>query len=135
MSELGQPVVANAADQIRRLLTTHPVYRRQWQQYARRMRQFEISYAGVAQVVALYLWDQGLRPENQMDLPRQLRHRISRALQGEKLTAETVTWITEAFSFETGDAHVVWQAFFENGTTASTSTPCSYCNAGGGSVR
>jgi len=129
MADTPQPPgVARAGQLLRNLLTSRTAYRRRWQQHARRMRQAEVSYAGVSQVVALYLWDQGLKPDTDTDLPRRLRDRVSRALQGEQLTYETLTWITEAFDFNAADSHDVWCAFSgsghpEDGITFTLSNP------------
>jgi hypothetical protein len=103
--------VVAAAEQLRELLTTHPAYRRRWMAHAHRMRTSEINYAAVSQVVALYLWDHGLKADADRDLPRKLRDRVRQALRGEQLTYETLTWLIEAFEFNTDDTHKVWGAF------------------------
>lgn len=103
--------VAAAAEHLRELLMLRPTYRRRWAAHAKRMRTSEISYAAVCQIVALYLWDQGIKPDTEQDLPRKLRDRIRQALRGEALTHETLTWLIEAFQFATADAHRVWDAF------------------------
>jgi len=103
--------VASAAAQLRELLASHPVYRQRWRAHARRMRTNEINYAAVSQVVALYLWDHGLKADTDRDLPRKLRDRVRQALRGELLSYETLTWLIEAFEFDTNDRHMVWNAF------------------------
>jgi len=75
------------------------------------MRTSEINYAAVTQVVALYLWDHGLKTDTDRDLPRKLRDRVRQALRGEQLTYETLTWLIEAFEFSMDDTHKVWDAF------------------------
>jgi hypothetical protein len=100
-----------AAAHLRRLLTSVSDYRRQWMRYTRRMRTSEINYAAVSQVVALYLWDRGVREESERDLPRKLRDRIRQALRGELLSHETLTWLIEAFGMDESDTHAVWDAF------------------------
>ncbi len=111
------PGVARAGELLCDLLASRPAYRRQWQQHAHRMRQAEISYAAVSQVLALYLWDRGIKRDADKDLPRRLRDRVSRALQSEQLTYETLTWFTEAFDFDPEDRHDVWRAFSGGGPT------------------
>ncbi|MEC3978164.1 hypothetical protein [Amycolatopsis sp. H20-H5] len=112
MSDNASPAgLAAASEQLRRLLGSDLDYRRRWLVHAQRMRTTEINYAAVSQVVALYLWDQGLKSDTDTDLPRKLRDRIRQALRGELLTYETLTWITQAFGFAREDASQVWDAF------------------------
>ncbi|WP_280448619.1 hypothetical protein [Nocardia brasiliensis] len=100
-----------AAEVLRELLLSRPEYKRRWMAHVRRLRTNEVSYAAVSQVVALYLWDQGIVSDSDTDLPRRLRDRIRHALRGEQLSYETLNWLIEAFSFSVADAHAIWDAY------------------------
>ena len=91
------------------LLLTNAKYRRNWQRFAKRESRSELTQAAVAQVIALYLWEAGVREETETDLPRALRDRVRRALAG-KLTAETLTWFVDAFDMSTEDEERLWRA-------------------------
>ncbi|MDO0924110.1 hypothetical protein QQY24_01195 [Streptomyces sp. TG1A-8] len=103
--------VAAAGRCLRVLLTERREYRRRWLAYTRRRRGDEVSYSGVSQVVALHLWENGLRSDTDRELPRKLRDRVRQALRGEQLTHETITWLTESFDFSPEDVTEVWDAF------------------------
>ncbi|MCP2245730.1 hypothetical protein [Lentzea aerocolonigenes] len=103
--------VAAAAKELRELLMSRPEYRRKWMRYSQRTRPDRISYAGVSQVLALYLWEQGVKRETDVELPRQLRDTVRMALLGEKLTHRTLGWLIEAFDFQESDTHKVWSLF------------------------
>jgi hypothetical protein len=75
------------------------------------MRSSDVSIAAVSQVIALHLWDTSERPETETDLPRQLRHKVRRALQGEELTGETLTWFITAFEMSDRDDQQLWANF------------------------
>ncbi|MFJ6211785.1 hypothetical protein ACIQGZ_00305 [Streptomyces sp. NPDC092296] len=109
MSDPVPSGVAAAASRLRALLTS--TYQRRWLAHSRRMRGDGLSYAAVSQVVALHLWESGLRTDTDRDLPRKLRDRIRQALRGEQLTQETIGWLVEAFDFTEDDARSVWDAF------------------------
>jgi len=89
-----------------------PTYRRSWQRFVSRQSAPEgLSQAAVSQVLALHLWESGERAETDTDLPRTLRHRVRRALSGEKLTGETLTWFIDAFGMSDEDRQRLWRAF------------------------
>ncbi len=96
---------------LRDLLIRNPQYRAKWQQFAQRLRTEEVSQAAVAQVIAMYLWDSGERDDTETDLARRLRHRVRRALSGDQLTGETLTWMVQAFGMTQVDEQRLWQAF------------------------
>ena len=100
---------------LRDLLVSNPRYRRRWEQHAHRNRSGDVSQAAVAQVVAMHLWDSGERHETEIDLARKLRDRVRRALRGEKLSGETLTWIVQAFEMEHDDEQALWRAFAGGG--------------------
>ncbi|MFZ0162463.1 MAG: hypothetical protein WAL12_02655 [Trebonia sp.] len=93
------------------LLLARPEYRRRWQEQASRRRSDAISQAGVARVIALYLWGSGERADSDTSLPRDLKDRVRRALAGESLTPETLTWFVEAFGMDPHDERSLWATF------------------------
>ena len=64
---------------------------------ASRVRSGEINLAAVARVVAEQLWDTGERSDQDVELPRGLKDRVARALEGTVLTIETLQWFIDAF--------------------------------------
>jgi hypothetical protein len=95
---------------LRELLASDPRYRRLWRQRVARDRT-DLSQAAVAKVVEEYLWDSGERSENLTCLARQLKDRVSRALNGEALSAETLKWFIAAFYMDEGDENRLWDTF------------------------
>jgi hypothetical protein len=96
VGDAGQ-VQATAA-RLRELLTDYAPYRRMWEQ-SRRDHQHqgrEINQAMVCNVLAMYLCRTG-DAENDVDLARRLRHRVSRALSGTVLSTKTLSWFVDAF--------------------------------------
>ena len=59
-----------------------------------------LNEAAVARVLAEYLWDTGERPDADKDLPRRLRDRVGRALDGTVLSGETLRWFIGAFELD-----------------------------------
>ncbi|MEV8372587.1 hypothetical protein AB0P21_07600 [Kribbella sp. NPDC056861] len=103
--------VVAAGRYLHNLLAARPEYRRRWAMHAKRIRSGDVSYAAISQVVALFLWDEGLKPDTDRDLPRRLRDRIRQALLGEQLGHETLTWLAGAFDFDAEDTRQVWSLF------------------------
>jgi hypothetical protein len=104
------------ATSVGRLLTellNQERYRRLWLEHAERARPGQINAAAVAQALTLYLWEAGLRSETATELPRQLKDRVSRALRGEVLSAETLSWFTHAFGLEDEEIAELWRRFGE----------------------
>jgi hypothetical protein len=95
---------------LRDLLTFDPRYRQLWHRREARHRS-ELSQAAVAKVIEEYLWDSGERNETLLYLARQLKDRVSRALRGERLSAETLTWFISAFQMEDGDTNRLWEIY------------------------
>jgi hypothetical protein len=96
---------------LREFLLSRPGYRRRWQAQTERRRSDDVSQAGVARVIALHLWESGERPDSEFTLPRDLKDRVRRALAGESLTPETLTWFIEAFGMDRRDEHSLWAAY------------------------
>ncbi|MCY0940939.1 hypothetical protein [Streptomyces antarcticus] len=103
--------VAEAGKRLRALLAGRRAYRARWLAHTQRRRGDDVSYSGIAQVVALYLWESGLRADTDQALPRKLRDRVRQALLGRQLTHETIAWIAESFEFTSEDVAEVWDAF------------------------
>lgn len=95
------------------LLTQCGPYRRRWERHLGRVRQpGGLNKAAIAKVIAEHLWDSGERPDTDADLPRKIKDRVYRALSGELISAETLTWLIEAFDMEDGDRERLWSLRF-----------------------
>jgi hypothetical protein len=95
---------------LRELLTTTPEYRRMWESRVRRASAQEPSFAAVARVIAEYLWNAGIVAEEDQELDRALKDRVSRALGGGRISAQTMEWFIEAFGMRGHEAGL-WAAF------------------------
>jgi hypothetical protein len=104
----GMSRAAETSGHLRQLLLTRLEYRRLWQEQAERCRSGSISKAGVARVIALHLWRVGERADSETALPRNLKDRIRRALEGDAITPQTLTWFIEAFNMDTRDEQTLW---------------------------
>jgi hypothetical protein len=94
---------------LRELLVSDPRYRRLWRRRVARDRT-GLSQSAVAKVIEEYLWDSGERSDTLSQLARQLKDRVSRALNGEALSAETLGWFVAAFHMDEGDESRLWEA-------------------------
>ncbi|MFH9427147.1 hypothetical protein ACH4JZ_02550 [Streptomyces sp. NPDC017615] len=98
---------------LREILAAHPEYRRRWQAEAKRTQE-DLHQAAVAKVITHYLWDCGELSE---DVPsRSLKDRVSRALNGSVMSAETLRWFIEAFEMDENHREDLWgtTCFVEN---------------------
>ena len=95
---------------LRQLLVSDPRYRRLWRRRVARDRT-DLSQSAVAKVIEGYLWDSGERSDEMTHLARQLKDRVSRALNGEALSAETLGWFIAAFRMNEGDESRLWEIF------------------------
>jgi hypothetical protein len=95
---------------LRELLVGDERYRRQWQKCSRR-RSSSLNQAAVAQVLAFHLWDRGERSDTVVSLPRELKDRVSRALNGTAVSVETLNWVIAAFAIDQVDQGRLWEAF------------------------
>ena len=109
-AEERRRALVKVAEYLAELLRDEP-YRADWLVYARRPRPGQISQAAVAQVVANYLWDTGLADEHDRNLPRELKDRIGRALRGEVLTPETLSWLIHAFGLDEDETAELWARY------------------------
>jgi hypothetical protein len=87
---------------LRTLLMQNPRYRRRWQTYATRARN-ALNQAAIAEVIALDLWERGERADSSTDLARSLKDRVSRALNGQAISTETLSWFISAFEMDRDD--------------------------------
>ncbi|HEU5159786.1 MAG TPA: hypothetical protein VFU43_22515 [Streptosporangiaceae bacterium] len=87
-----------------------PHYRRLWRQHIKRDHT-ALSQAAVAKVIEEYLWESGERSENSTGLARQMKDRVSRALKGDSLSAETLKWFIAAFEMDEEDERRLWDVF------------------------
>ena len=69
----------------------------------RRRQAHALHQSGICQVLAEYLWGNGLHPVDDEGLPRKLKDRVYRALTGGSLSLATLRWFIEAF--EMSPAH------------------------------
>jgi hypothetical protein len=95
---------------LQELLVSDPHYRRLWRRHVVRNHAV-LNQAAVAKVIEEYLWDSGERSENITWLARQLKDRVSRALNGEALSVETLMWFIAAFHMDEGDESRLWNVF------------------------
>lgn len=102
--------VAAVGALLRQLLSSDPRYRVLWRKRVARART-GLSQAAVAKVLEEYLWDSGERSEDAMQLARQIKDRVARALNGEVLSAETLRWFIEAFCIDEPDEARLWGTF------------------------
>ncbi|WP_432253096.1 hypothetical protein [Streptomyces sp. HNM1019] len=94
---------------LREILAADPKYRRRWKPHAKRARE-DLHQAAIAEVITHYLWDCGELAENVSS--RSLKDRVSRALNGSVVTAETLRWFIEAFEMEDGHREDLWGTLF-----------------------
>lgn len=99
-----------AARVLGEMLTRPGPYRNRWAQVARRASG-GLSQAAVARVLSLHLWESGEHDESDVELPRRLKDRVSRALGG-RLSASMLRTFVEAFEMSDRDAEELWNAYF-----------------------
>ncbi|MFD7028749.1 hypothetical protein ACFWAR_12020 [Streptomyces sp. NPDC059917] len=93
---------------LRQLLLQRVEYRDRWTPLARRSGPTAgVSQAAVAEVIALHLWETGERPDTDRALPRALKDRVQRALNGEVLSPQTLDWFIGAFRMTPADSAVL----------------------------
>jgi hypothetical protein len=110
-----QDRVRAAGELLTTLLFTRQDYRARWQKFTRKESSARVNQAAVAQVIALHLWEKGERAESHLGLPRVLKDRVHRALAGELLSPETLTWFIEAFEMTTTDSTYLGTVRFGGG--------------------
>lgn len=94
------------------LLTRNSRYADLWQKKAARRRARALNQAAVSRVVSRYLINAGLLGETDHDPGRGIKDRISRALTGRMLSAETLNWMIEAFDMTQEDSERLLACFY-----------------------
>lgn len=95
-----------ASSYLYELLVRPGKYRKLWELRVDRPGSRPVNEAAVARVLAEYLWEVGERSDTDTELLRRLRDRVSRALAGSVLSAETLRWFVEAFDIGCGSSGV-----------------------------
>lgn len=115
------------ASYLRHLLARPGPYRRRWETRAARLRSAEINQRAVCKVLATKLWDEGHDiAENS------LKDRVARALHGDVLSPETLTWFIDAFAIDPDHADTLWAQLLSTDTeqvrvvTGELAAPPSY---------
>lgn len=110
-----------AADLLRHHLLTDAACRRKWQNRAARTRRGTLNQAAVAQVLAEWMWDQGMEQEHDVLLPRRLKDRVSRALSPlEGPSPRSLTLFIEAFEIPPAVADELWAAHLDGPLAVSS---------------
>lgn len=78
-------------------------YACRWQARINRRQAHALHQSGICQVVAEYLWANGLHAADDETLPRKLKDRVHRALAGQSLSLGTLRWFIEAFGMSPDD--------------------------------
>ncbi|MEU5988565.1 hypothetical protein ABZ806_06285 [Spirillospora sp. NPDC047418] len=95
------------------LLVQSGPYRRRWERrLGRSQPDGALNKAAVAKVIAEHLWDTGERPDTDSRLARKIKDRVYRALSGDLISAETLTWFVEAFGMTDNDRERLWTLRF-----------------------
>ncbi len=109
----GSARVQSTARLLRALLQEREDYLEGWQSFRYRASGTgALSQAAVAHVIADHLWETGERPDTEISLPRALKDRVHRALQGEVISAETLKWFIDAFRMTPDDASRLRDALY-----------------------
>ena len=111
VTEPGCPRTATVLTEI--LLTDLRAGRR-WLRHTQRLGGRQPNQAGVAWVLALALWDRGEIPESRRTLPRSLKDRVSRALNGRLVSASTLALFVDAFELTEDQEHRLYTAWSED---------------------
>ena len=103
-----------AGAHLRQLLLRQGPYRDRWEAHAHDVRRSQLSQAAICQVIAGHLWETGDRDETDHALSRKLKDRVSRALNGDGLSLQTLRWFEEAFALSPHDAQRVHELYRGN---------------------
>lgn len=88
--------------------------RRRWLRHTKRLGGRQPNQAGVAWVLALTLWERGEIAESRRTLPRSLKDRVSRALNGRLVSASTLALFVDAFELTEVQEHQLYAAWSED---------------------
>ena len=97
-------LVTRTSLRLRDLLTTRPDYAVRWISRVDRQQAHELHQSAICHVLADYLWENGLHSVAEEELPRKLKDRVHRALNGQSLSRATLRWFIEAFEMTPADA-------------------------------
>ncbi|MEV4118082.1 hypothetical protein [Micromonospora sp. NPDC049645] len=115
--------VAATGALLRQLLGSRPAYVRAWRVHGDRQRG-EINQRAVAKVIALHLWEEGVRPDTEITLPLKLKNLVNRALTGQRLTASTLEQFIDAFAMPEEDQRELWRTYLgAEGIAQTVSVP------------
>ena len=81
--------IDDTSRKLRELLLEAP-YAERWQANIGRRQSHALHQSGICQVIAEYLWRNGLQPTADKALPRKLKDRVYRALGGQSLSLGTL---------------------------------------------
>jgi len=70
-----------------------------------------IHQGAITQVLADYQWRVGQEPLDNLDLPRQLKDTVSRALSGKTLSRRALTLFIAAFDIDVRTAERLWSTW------------------------
>lgn len=93
-----------AGQHLAHLLLQPGFYRQRWKRVAKRGSSDASNYAAIATVIQDHLWDAGERPDTDTTVSRSIKDRVRRAMLGEFLTTETLTWFIGAFVIPDNEA-------------------------------
>jgi hypothetical protein len=103
-----------AGRQLQTLLLRIGLYRDIWEDIARnnnqRIERGKLNQAAVAKALANELWDIGYS-ETDVDLPRKLKDKVSRALSGKGLTPEMLDLFVQAFHISPHDKQRLYDLY------------------------
>lgn len=99
---LDRKSIDDTSRKLRELLLEAP-YAERWQAKIGRRQSHALHQSGICQVIAEYLWRNGLQPTADEALPRKLKDRVYRALGGQSLSLGTLRWFIEAFEMSPDD--------------------------------
>ncbi|MFJ1598436.1 hypothetical protein [Streptomyces sp. NPDC088261] len=103
----GSGTGSAAGRHLAELLARPGPYRDRWLRQVVRATHEPVNQAAVARVLAHWLWLNGDAAASEL-LPRALRDRVSRALGGHLLSADTLRLFTAAFTMDEEDETALW---------------------------
>lgn len=99
-----------AVDMLCSLLRNDPRLRAMWSEHAPSSGH-GIHQGAIAQVLADYQWAVGDEPRDNVELPRQLKDTVSRALSGKTLSRRALTLFVAAFEIDARTAERLWSTW------------------------
>lgn len=93
---MDRNAIGGTSAKLRELLMDPP-YAHRWQTRIGRRQNHDLHQSAICLVLADYLWNNGLQPVDDQALPRKLKDRVYRALNGRSLSLGTLRWFIEAF--------------------------------------